>query len=105
MHTAWTLLVLAAPSPDLFMVGNAPTFGSEERDAALRVMEEDLPWTSSCRVMRSCLQSASPYTIRFSLTHGETSHTIDCMRPWCTTVWMCLHDEEGDVDDAMECAM
>lgn len=81
----------------------SPTFEEEDRANALSTMEEDLPWTAPFEIQRTCLQSDSPYTIRFSLIHGESSHLIDCLRPWRTTTWICM-EEEDEIEDAMECA-
>lgn len=79
-----------------------PTFEEEDKVDALKAMEEDLPWTPAFALQDSCLQSAYPYTIRFTLTHGESIREVDCLRPWRTHTWMCFDEELEDAADECE---
>ena len=103
MKTCATLFLMIVVSSGWSVATDEnPTFEDTDRTNALRTMEEDMPWTIPFQVRRTCLQSDSPYTIRFMLKHGESSAMIDCLRPWRTSTWICMEEEE--IENAMECA-
>lgn len=102
MKLAWVLAVIMANVKGFPISAEASaSFEREDAEAALQTMGEDMPWTVPFKAVRVCLQSDSPYTIRFSMAHGESVHTVDCICPWRTKMWICMEEEE--IDDDMEC--